>query len=50
MTRDRTGRCNAYGVQLTFTFVNAHGSTIEVVDYRPSAPKGKLGMTSGGAD
>lgn len=34
-------------VELTFTFVNAQGSTTEVVRW-PSAPKGKLGATSGG--
>lgn len=32
-------------VELTLTFLDARGSTIDVVDYRPSEPKGKLGQT-----
>lgn len=35
--------------ELTFTFVDAHGSTTQVVHW-PSATKGEVGMTTGGGD
>jgi hypothetical protein len=37
-------------VDLTFSFLDAQGSTIDVVDYGPSAPQGELGMTSGSSN